>query len=528
MLTLANPSALLALLGLLVPLAIHLWNRRPGREVAVGSLRWLAAGANRRLRNLRLEQVWLLLLRAALLAALAVALAGPQWRQPQPASRGQVLLSRELADGSRLAAVRPTIDSLRRRGYALRWLAAGLPLITPAERQADSLGHKNLTVNYLANELAWARIQQAADSFPGQPLVVVTPGALRTFGGPHPALPASLTWLTLPARAASTWLQAAATSADSLRLLLGQSDEKQTTFRVVRVARPQPGATLAVAGLAPLRYETAAGQPQLRPVVTDSAQPQGVVPVRSGPVKIIVYAPANAAPEARYLRAALQAAAVGLPAPLALTVSATEPDPASAPDWLFWLSDRPVPAAWRAQVPRGLHLWQEAAGPGVADTATLATAETAGDAPILITRRGRLALPAGSHPRWADGRGRTVLAEIQQRRGVSYQLATRLHSPWSNLAESPALPALLLDLLATDPQLGSDSLLTAHDQRRLDPAQLPIRPARLASSAVVPPTAYRFTDLRPWLLLLVAVLFGLERWLARRGASTATSSSTSL
>ena len=88
-----NPSALLALLGLLVPLAIHLWNRRPGREVAVGSLRWLAAGANRRLRNLRLEQLWLLLLRAALLAVLAVAIAGPTWRQVLPPGRGQVLVT---------------------------------------------------------------------------------------------------------------------------------------------------------------------------------------------------------------------------------------------------------------------------------------------------------------------------------------------------------------------------------------------------------------------------------------------------
>jgi hypothetical protein len=61
--TLLTPSALLALLGILVPVAIHLWNRRPGREVAVGSLRWLTAGANRRLRNLKPEQLWLLLLR---------------------------------------------------------------------------------------------------------------------------------------------------------------------------------------------------------------------------------------------------------------------------------------------------------------------------------------------------------------------------------------------------------------------------------------------------------------------------------
>ncbi|MGI4761993.1 MAG: BatA domain-containing protein [Janthinobacterium lividum] len=527
MLTLANPSALLALLGLLVPLAIHLWNRRPGREVAVGSLRWLAAGANRRLRNLRLEQVGRLLLRAALLAALALAVAGPQWRQPQPAGRGQVLVSPELADGSRLAAVRPTLDSLRRRGYALRWLAAGLPTITSAEWQADSLGRKN-SVGSSMDNAAWARIQQAADAFPGQPLYAVTPAALRAFGGPHPALPASLTWQTLPARTATTWLQAATASADSLRLLLGHSDEKQTTYQVVRVAPPRPGATLAVAGLPPLRYETAAGQPQLRPVATDSAQQHAAVLVRTGPMRVLVYAPADAAPEARYLRAALQAAAVGLPAPLALTVSATEPDPAAAVDWLFWLSDRPVPAAWRAQVPRGLHLWQEATGAGLPDTATLATAETAGNAPIVLTRRGRLALPAGSYPRWADGRGRAVLAEIHQGKGASYQLLTRLQSSWSTLAASPALPALLLDLLATNSQLGTDSLLTAHDQRRLDPAQLPTRPARLAGSAAVTPTAYRYDDLRPWLVLLVTLLFGLERWLARRGASGAASLPTSL
>ncbi len=528
MLSLANPSALLALLGLLVPLAIHLWNRRPGREVAVGSLRWLAAGANRRLRNLRLEQVWLLLLRAALLAALAGALAGPQWRQPQPAGRGQVLLSPALADGSRLAAVRPVLDSLRRRGYALRWLAAGLPIITSTEWQADSLGRRNLAAKALPGNLTWARIQQAADSFPGQPLYAVTPASLRALGGPHPALPAGLTWQTLPARTANTWLQSAAASADSLRLLLGQSNEKQTTFRLVRVARPQPGATLAVVALPPLRYETIAGRPRLRPVAADSAPAQAAVPVRTGPVKITVYAPAPAAREARYLRAALQAAAVGLPAPLALTVSAAEPDPASAPDWLFWLSDQPVPTAWRAQVPRGLHLWQEAAGAGRPDTATLATAETAADAPIRIMRRGRLALPTGSCPRWADGRGQAVLAETRQGQGTSYQLATRLSSPWSTLAESPALPALLLDLLATNPQLVTDSLLTAYDQRRFDPAQLPPRPTRLASSAAAAPTAYRFTDLRPWLVLLAALLLGVERWVARRRAGAGTALSTSL
>ncbi|MDJ0366116.1 BatA domain-containing protein [Hymenobacter sp. H14-R3] len=521
MLTLTNPSALLALLGLLVPLAIHLWNRRPGREVAVGSLRWLAAGANRRLRNLRLEQVSLLLLRAILLAGLAGALAGPQWRQPRPAGRGQVLVSPELADGSRLAAVRPTLDSLRRRGYVLRWLAAGLPAITPAEWQADSLGHHNyLLINKLNTISYWARIQQAADTFAGQPLYAVTPAALSGLGGAHPALPANLTWQTLPARTATTWLQAAAASPGSLRLLVGQSDEKQTTFRAVRVSQPQPGTTLTVAGLPPLRYEVAGGRANLRPISTDSSQAQHPVPVQAAALRVMLYATAGYAEEARYLRAALRAAEVGLAAPLALTVSATPPDPAAAADWLFWLSDSPVPAAWRRQVPRGLRLWQEATGPGVADTATLATAATAGATPILLTRRGRQPMPAGSQPRWADGRGRPVLAELMQGQGAAYQLTTRLNPAWSTFADSPALPALLLDLLATNPQLGTDTRLTAHDQRRLDPAQLPASRIQSATNSNTQPAAYQLTDLRPWLVLALAFLFGLERWLAQRRAAT--------
>ena len=493
----------------------------------MGSLRWLAAGANRRLRNLRLEQVLLLLLRAALLAALTVALAGPQWRQPQPAGRGQVLVSRELADGSSLAAVRPTLDSLRRRGYALRWLAAGLPAITPAEWRADSLGRPLAGHRVSGNALYWSRIQQAADSFPGQPLHAVTPAALPGFGGLHPTLPAGLTWQAIPPRTATTWLQAATASPDSLRLLLGHSDEKQTTFRAVRVARPQPGATLAVAGLPPLRYELRQGRGLLWPLpaAADSGRAAPAVPVVAGPLRVWVYAPASAATQARYLRAALRAASVGLATPLALTVSPTLPDTALALNWLFWLSDSPVPTAWRRRVPRGLHLWQEAPGPGVADTATLATAATAGGAPIRIMRRGRPALPADGQPRWADSRGRAVLAEQVQGQGSQYQLATQLAPAWSTLADSPALPALFLDLLAPAPQLGTDSALTAHDQRRLDPAQLPTRPAEQAASSPAPPAAYRFTDLRPWLVLAVALLFGLERWLAqRRGAASLPSS----
>jgi hypothetical protein len=519
---LTTPSELLALLGLLVPLAIHLWNRRPGREVAVGSLRWLTTGANRRLRNLRLEQVLLLLLRAALLAVLAVAVAGPVWRQVLPGGRGQVLVSPELAGTSSLAVVRPSIDSLRRRGYALRWLSQGLPKVSATAWRTDSLGRRTDSVLALSQATTagfyWERIRQAADTFAGQPLYVLTPATLRGAQGTHRALPPNLTWQTLPLTTETTWLQAANGSRDSLRLLLGHSTERQTTFRTVAVARPATGQKLAGAALPPLRYETLSnGQPQVQPLPAtpaDSGQTQPTVPVQPATLRVWVYTTPAYAEDARYLRAALRAASAGLPGPLALTVAPTLPDPASAPDWLFWLSAAPVPEAWQGRVSQGLHLWQTAAGPGVADTTALAALALEEATPVSIWRRTNQAASAKAELLWTDGQGHAVLARQAQGQGAFYQFTTRLNPAWSELPDSPALPALLLSVLRPDLAGPELTRLSAHDQRRLDPAQLPTPATKVAGPPA--PTAFRLLDLRPWVVLVAGLLLALERWLARR------------
>ena len=528
---------MLALLGLLVPVAIHLWNRRPGREVAVGSLRWLAAGANRRLRNLKPEQLWLLLLRAVLLAVLAVAVAEPVWRQAQPASRGQILLGPEVLDTPAFTALRPTIDSLRRRGYVVRWLATGFARVPGAAWRTDSAGRHqgratlNMGTSDGAAGFQWARVQQAVGLFVGQPLLVVTGATLRDFQGAHPPLPATVTWQTLPIDTPKTWLQAAALRADSLRLLLARSTETQTIFRVVAVARPQPGAVLRVAGLAPLRFETGTtgGKPKLVDLSVDSTQTAiPTVPVRTRPLRVVIYSTPDFTPDARCLRAGLQAAATGLPVPLELHLVNTPPRPDTPPDWLFWLSDAPIPATWRGAVRQGTHVWQEATGPGTADTAQLATT-VAQAAAVSVFRRGK---PAGSTipsaALWADDRGRPLLTRQAQGRGANYHLHTRLNPAWSELADDPALPARLLALL--QPELTDDmpptptaldQQLAAHDQRALDPAQVFSRqrtaegPGGTVRSAGPPPT-FCTIDLRPWLVLVAGLLFLFERLLARR------------
>ncbi|NML66015.1 hypothetical protein HHL22_12450 [Hymenobacter sp. RP-2-7] len=518
MLTFTNPS-LLPLLALLVPLAIHLWNRRPGREVAVGSLRWLQAGANRRLRNLRLEQWPLLLLRLLLLAGLVGALAGPAWRPRRTLGRGQILVAPALAGSPALAAERPRLDSLRRRGYERRWLAPGLPRISQTASRADSLGmpaDSILALDHLANtpDFYAERIRLAADSLAGQPLLALTPATMRGNGGTRRPLPAGVTWRLLPLAAQATWLQAATSTADSLHLLLGQGTERQLTYRLARVARPQPGARLAVAGLPPLRYQAATATQAAR-LAALGPVPEPAVPVRPAPLRVWVYAPAAQAAEARPLRAALRAAALGLPGPLALTVAPTLPDTAQAPDWLFWLADAPVPARWRGAVRRGLRLWQFPAGAGRADTSHLTQPQLA--APVAVWRRAASPAP-GAQPLWRDGLGRPVLTATPLGQGTYYQLATRLLPAWSELAASPDLPALLLEVLHPAFDAAGQQRLAAHDPRRLDPGQ--VLPAAGATARRPAPAFGPPLDLRPWLVLAGLLLFGLERGLAARTAAT--------
>ena len=491
----------------------------------MGSLRWLAAGANRRLRNLKPEQLWLLLLRATLLAVLAVAVAEPVWRQQQPASRGQVLLSPEVLGTPALAALRPTLDSLRRRGYAVRSLAAGFARLPRAAWRTDSAGRPARAMAGMktgsdsAAAFAWARVQQASAAFPGQPLFVVTPASLRYFQGTHPPLPAAVTWQALPVTTTTTWVQAAALRADSLLLLLGYSTETRTTFRLVSVARPQLGVPLRAPGLPPLQLVRKAAAIQLRPldaaggVAADTSQP---IPVRTLPLRIIIYATASYATDARYLQAGLRAAAAGLPIPLALTTTAQAPTSASRPDWLFWLSDAPVPAAWQTATNQGTNIWQESAGPGVTDTAAFAINEASAVA-VAVFRRSVAAPSAAAVPLWSDGLGRAILTQSARGQGAFYQLHTRLNPAWSELADNALFPARLLALL--QPETPPNHHLAAHDQRALDPAQLsgarPALPTATTSEPIVSPVS-RFTDLRPGLVLAAGLLFLLERLLAHR------------
>ncbi|MET4107373.1 BatA domain-containing protein [Hymenobacter sp. UYP22] len=491
----------LALLALVVPLAIYLWNRRPGRVVRVGSVRWLEAAANRRLRSLRPEQLWLFLLRAALLALLALALAEPAQLLPTPPARGQVLLAPGLTTAA-LKPLRPALDSLRQRGYELRQLHAALPVGNPLPWASLGLGDTTAASAFQPDSVAagnlWHLTQTAADSLPNRPLVVVTPLNLSSFSGTRPVLPAAVRWLPVPAPDSLRWaLSAWQPHPDSLVVLVATGQETGIRFEKIRRPWPSESGPLPIGPGLVLRVE--AGQHALY-------QGNRLLPLLTrAPHWHLSIDEAHAA-SGRVLLAALRAVGSVLPLPPRITVASTTPT--DSLDWLFWLQDAPAP-----RLARTTRVWQEA--PGTTAKADAAFQPPGFSQPTRIQRLDTSRQGAG--PVWVTATGQAVLSQPTPTR---YYLHTRLGAGWSELADSPALPALLLPLLhpiSTAP--------SSPDSRLLPVAQL--QGPQLQKPARGPaPTAPR-RALAPWLVLAAGLLFVLERALASRRAAVSSPSLTS-
>ncbi|HJQ67048.1 MAG TPA: BatA domain-containing protein [Gemmatimonadales bacterium] len=408
MLGLLTPVWLAGLGALIVPLALHLWSRRGGHPVRVGSIRLLAGSPPATRRSWTVQEPWLLALRCAVLAAIALALAGPYWTSPGAGGRTLALVARDVRDREAV------VDSLHNAGVPVSLLdsaASGIPNLWTALRRAD---------------------RRAA---PGTRFVVFAPDLLRYFRGERPALRSPVEWHT----------RAAAASA-----------------------------------------------------VPVNAPPQARI--------VVVFADAARLDDARYVRAAFEAA--GTATGIAAIVSVR---PASAAalagpaDWLVWLSDRAIPDSLQAQVQRGAVLLSDA---GVATAPRHHSRVVTGAQPSNAWLTSATSGTGGSvgAPVWEDGTGSPLLTVTREERGVHYRFHSRFSPGWGDFVLRPAFPLAMARLWSV-----TDSNRSAADDRRITVRQ--IIPAQ-DSEAASPQTPRRPLFLGLW--ALAALLFLAERWMSRR------------
>ncbi|HEY7685478.1 MAG TPA: BatA domain-containing protein [Gemmatimonadales bacterium] len=167
MLRFLSPTWLFGLAALAVPLALHLWSRRTGRPIRVGSIHLLAGAPPATARSWRIQEPWILLLRCAVLAALVAALAGPYWAPRDAAGPTWALVADDVADRSALT------DSLERLGLVVR-----------------PLDSANL----------WMALRETdREAPPGTRFLVFGPAILRDFHGARPLIGSTVEWHSRPA-----------------------------------------------------------------------------------------------------------------------------------------------------------------------------------------------------------------------------------------------------------------------------------------------------------------------------------------
>ncbi|HEY0271618.1 MAG TPA: BatA domain-containing protein [Chitinophaga sp.] len=195
----------------------------------------------------------------------------------------------------------------------------------------------------------------------------------------------------------------------------------------------------------------------------------------------------GACPEdAQYVQAALLAIRQfsGLPMEIHMAGAAAALPPQQ--DWLFWLSDAPLPGVQAA------HVLQYAAGHAQSECSWLAPGH-----PDLAVYQRVPAPEQGPAACWQDGFGYPLLT----RQGTHYYAYTHFNPGWNDLPWSPQLPALLMQLMYPG----------GYSDRRAMPAGA-LQPLQVAGMGPAGPPPVKTQQQTGWLLFLI--LFVLERIMA--------------
>jgi len=288
-----QPYLLWGLVGLAVPLAIHLLSRKEGRTIRLGSLRHVRETSSRQFRSIRLNEVWLLLLRS-IVVVLAVALMSGWYIEGIKENRRWALIERGL---QKEGAFKILLDSLVIQGFELRALAPGFPEIEGDEviGPVDYRG--------CVEELQ----QHALDS-----VVVLSRSRVVNFNGTRTSKPSHIRWITLGATQEEFELEKVRLSIDSLFVRAGISTPAETTFS-------RRSKSLSIA----------------------AGDPRGVDVREQRKVNIAIVADEGFETDRLIIEASLKAIQSEVPDLLVVKSSSSVPDNDTA--WLIWLSQRPLP-----------------------------------------------------------------------------------------------------------------------------------------------------------------------------------------
>jgi hypothetical protein len=288
--TFANPIALAALAGILIPLAIHLLSRKEGKVIRIGSLRHLEETSTRQFKSIKLNEILLLVLRSLLIVWLAGWLSGAQFSGSDTHTQKWLLVEPGLEHEPMLSRL---TDSLTAKGFEIRTWTEGFPPLRDSVRTPPQ--------DY------WALVEALADK-PLSEAVIFSTNRAQAFNGRRVALPEHVRWISASLPDNTFVLARIRTNSDSAWIRTGISTAYGTSFETRKLPAREITDTLTTADT----------------------------------IHIALSIDNKYAYDGRIIQAALRTLQQTMPERIDVELP-EGPSLTGTPDWVIWLRDEPLP-----------------------------------------------------------------------------------------------------------------------------------------------------------------------------------------
>ena len=216
-----NPTYLWALLGLVVPIAIHLWSKKEGKTIKIGSIQLLSEADSRQNSSIKLNELLLLLMRLLLIALVVLIMAEPQIKRDFENTKLTYLVEPSLIKNKTIATL---VDTVKTEA-SFRLLQKGFP-----EFNLDDIPSLSETVpNY------W-QLAQEMDELHSDSIIVFTNGFLKGLKGKRPEINSNVDWIVLDKGEASEKIIKATKKDEEVELLTLVSNSQSLSFKNNRVS----------------------------------------------------------------------------------------------------------------------------------------------------------------------------------------------------------------------------------------------------------------------------------------------------
>lgn len=512
MLQFITPLSLLTALTLLIPIAVHLWSRRRGKTIKVGSIRFMHASESRRFKSVRLHDIPLLLLRLALIALLLVMLSKPVWvRDVTESNRpGWILVGLDLLTRGLEAETVHHIDSLQALGNELHLLSTGFPQFT----LDDPLPETHARDNH------WSLLREAAQTIPqAGPLWVFTTNRLSLLRGERPTVQNLADWQVSGIPAENCWIEEARyVNEDSLLVTVGVSHSTGTSFERSVFKKPNSRTIIPVGGTAlefiPAEKDAPAMIHLLHRDALDLDNRADIAGQVDSLKMAVLYAPTREE-DARYLAVALQAIIEFRRLNVSFKVESITAG-RNVPvvlDWLFWLSPQPVPGDVSQAIASGMRVFRDAEGREYREVRSWLRTGSRDRARMIALKRVVESSGEGV-ALWKDGFGAPLLEFQRIGSGGYFDFHSRFHPQWNGLVLSDTFPEAMLRILQrelSETKMASPGDFS--DQRMISSSQ--IMPVKSTGQDDSSPHQTR-PDLSLPVWLIAAALFVFERFISER------------